>query len=179
MDQKNTIVKCKAHPNCLFNHNGVCDNYVINIGTDGKCECYVETAIEDRVSCYECNYFADDGQNQCPCDKHEQYVYRTAPACGDFKAKRGQRAKCNFVEDGWVDPEIVKEVCQPFTMSDHLCDISCTSATYAEDGELYCSLIQDYPERPLRCSAYDDGGCDCAEWDKSAHNCKLPKCCWR
>lgn len=43
MDQKNTIVKCKAHPNCLFNHNGVCDNYVINISADGKCECYVET----------------------------------------------------------------------------------------------------------------------------------------
>ena len=41
MDQKNTIVKCKAHPNCLFNYNGVCDNYVINIGADGKCECYV------------------------------------------------------------------------------------------------------------------------------------------
>ena len=43
MDQKNTIVKCKAHPNCLFNYNGVCDNYVINISADGKCECYVET----------------------------------------------------------------------------------------------------------------------------------------
>lgn len=43
MDQKNTIVKCKAHPDCLFNHNGVCDNYVINISAGGKCECYVET----------------------------------------------------------------------------------------------------------------------------------------
>ena len=54
MDQKNTIVKCKAHPNCLFNYDGVCDNYVINIGADGKCECYVETglvgnAIQDPV----------------------------------------------------------------------------------------------------------------------------------
>ena len=105
MDQKNTIVKCKAHPDCLFNHNGVCDNYVINISADGKCECYVETATENNAllegnpSCYECNYFADTGLLQCPCDKHEQYVYRKAPACGDFKAKRGQRAKCDFIQD--------------------------------------------------------------------------------
>ena len=110
MDQKNTIVKCKAHPDCLFNHNGVCDNYVINISADGKCECYVETATENNAllegnpSCYECNYFADTGLLQCPCDKHEQYVYRKAPACGDFKAKRGQRAKCNLFDDK-MDPE--------------------------------------------------------------------------
>ena len=143
MDQKNTIVKCKAHPNCLFNHNGICDNYVINISADGKCECYVETATENNAllegnpSCYECNYFADTGLLQCPCDKHEQYVYRKAPACGDFKAKRGQRAKCDFIQDG-VDQEIVNEVCKPF----------------------------------------DNDGCDCVEWDKSAHKCGLPKCCW-
>ena len=116
MDQKNTIVKCNRSPKCLFEHNGVCDNYVINIGVDGKCKEYTETAIEDRVFCYECDYFADTGLLQCSCDKHEQYVYRKAPACGDFKAKRGQRAKSNFIEDGWIDPEIVKEVCQPFTM---------------------------------------------------------------
>ena len=48
MDQKNTIVKCKAHPNCLFNYNGICDNYVINIGADGKCDCYVETENEEK-----------------------------------------------------------------------------------------------------------------------------------
>lgn len=174
MDQKNTIVKCYANPNCLFNHNGRCDNYVISIGEDGKCDCYVETANseEDKTkeklkgsdiillnrNCGECQYFQDTGLLQCPCDKHEQYVYRAAPACGDFKAKRGQRAKSNFFEDGCIDPEIVKEVCQPFTMSDHLCDIRCISAHYAENGELYCALIQDFPERPLRCSAYDDGG---------------------
>lgn len=49
MDQKNTIVKCKAHPDCLFNHNGICDNYVINISADGKCENYVETATEEHL----------------------------------------------------------------------------------------------------------------------------------
>lgn len=110
MEQKNTIVKCEAYPNCLFNHNGTCDNYVISIGEDGKCDCYVETAtendalLEEDPSCYECTYFADTGLLQCPCDKHEQYVYRKAPACGDFKAKRGQRAKCNLFDDK-MDPE--------------------------------------------------------------------------
>ena len=99
MDQKNTIVKCNRSLKCLFEHNGVCDNYVINIGVDGKCKEYTETAIEDRVFCYECDYFADTGLLQCSCDKHEQYVYRKAPACGDFKAKRGQRAKCNVYDD--------------------------------------------------------------------------------
>lgn len=49
MDQKNIIVKCKAHPDCLFNHNKVCDNYVINIGADGKCECYIETVSEEQI----------------------------------------------------------------------------------------------------------------------------------
>ena len=182
MDQKNTIVKCKAYPDCLFNHNGVCDNYVINIGADGKCESYIETTTENNVLlegnplCYECNYFADSGLLQCPCDKHEQYVYRKAPVCSDFKAKRGQRAKCDFFDDMMdIDnkhlgeavtikmkiaeldkPNKNKSIIKP--MSDHLCDIRCVSAHYAEDGELYCALIQNFPERPLRCSAYDDGG---------------------
>ena len=48
MEQKNTIVKCKAHPNCLFNHNGICDNYVINIGANGECESYVETELVEN-----------------------------------------------------------------------------------------------------------------------------------
>ena len=43
-------------------------------------------------------------------------------------------------------------------VSDHLCNIRYVSAHYTEDGELYCALIQDFPEHPLRCSAYDDGG---------------------
>ena len=138
MDQKNTIVKCKVHPNCLFNHNGVCDNYVININVDGKCECYIET--EDIYA---------------PPNAQEILEYTIKL---EQEKLRGQRAKRDLVEDGWVNPEIVKKVCQPFTMSDHLCDIRCVSAYYAEDGELYCALIQDFPERPFRCSAYDDGG---------------------
>lgn len=43
MEQKSTIVKCKAHPDCLLNHNGICNSYVINIDADGKCETYIET----------------------------------------------------------------------------------------------------------------------------------------
>ena len=47
MDQKNTIVKCARH-NCLFNHKGVCDNYVINIRADGSCQEYVETESNEE-----------------------------------------------------------------------------------------------------------------------------------
>ena len=127
MDQKNTIVKCAKHK-CLFNNGGTCDQYVITIGVDGECKCYVETATKNNVllegnpSCCECNYFEDTGLLQCLCDKHEQYVYRKGPVCRDFKTKRGQRAKSNVYDD--------------------------------------------------------DDGCDCPEWDKNIHGCKLPKCCW-
>lgn len=162
MEQKNTIVKCKTRPGCLFNHNGVCDNYVINIGADGKCESYVETA-----TCKDCKYYEDTKLLQCKCSKDGYYKIRTAPICSDFKAKtgvvgeyRGQRAKCNVYDDACDD--IVKiNINQPkkskHIISDHLCDIKCISAHYAEDGELYCKLIQDFPERPSRCSAYDNG----------------------
>ena len=167
MDQKNTIIKCKAHPNCLFNYNGVCDNYVINIGADGKCECYVETEqLQQQKTCHpDCIHFDDSDPMVGPIClfKHPEPLkkfYEGMP-CDYYHSinyTRGHRANGNFYEDGWVDPEIVKEVCQPFTMSDHLCDIRCVSAHYAKDGELHCALIQDFPERPLRCSAYDDGG---------------------
>ena len=116
MDQKNTIVKCTANPNCLFNHNGVCDNYVITIGADGSCQEYVET--EDvtirPVLCEHCGHYEDHGLLQNPCNKHECYRHRKDNACVDFIAIRGQRAKGNLLEDGMVDPEIVDEVCQPF-----------------------------------------------------------------
>ena len=48
MDQKNTIVKCYIKPDCLFCHNGICDNYVITIGSDGSCQNYVETETKDE-----------------------------------------------------------------------------------------------------------------------------------
>ena len=48
MEQKNTIVKCFANPDCLFCHNGICDNYVIIIGSDGSCQNYVATEAKDE-----------------------------------------------------------------------------------------------------------------------------------
>ena len=48
MDQKNTIVKCYAKPDCLFCYNGICNNYVITIGSDGSCQNYVETEVKDE-----------------------------------------------------------------------------------------------------------------------------------
>ena len=123
MDQKNTIVKCNRSPKCLFEHNGVCDNYVIHIGADGQCACYVETEKSIFISstCGDCEYFADTGLIQCPCDKHEQYVYRKAPACDDFKTKRGQRAKCDFYEDTCDDKETVISSIQDELLRQQMC----------------------------------------------------------
>lgn len=51
MDQKNTIVKCNL-TNCLYNYKGICDNYVIRINSNGKCENYVETTAKEDISDY-------------------------------------------------------------------------------------------------------------------------------
>ena len=68
MEQKNTIVKCNHSPECLFEHNGICNNYVINIGADGQCACYVETvvaSIQDELlrqqMCWYCDNNGFDG----------------------------------------------------------------------------------------------------------------------
>lgn len=66
MDQKNTIVKCTANPNCLFNHNGICDNYVITIGADGSCQEYIETvtaAIQDELLRHQMCWYCDHGSS--------------------------------------------------------------------------------------------------------------------
>ena len=109
-------------PICLFKHpeplkefyDGMpCDYYHQKLyATENEEQIYNKTKEMLEKSgvtlispiCGDCNYFADTGLLQCPCDKHEQYVYRKAPACGDFKAKRGQRAKCNLFDDK-MDPE--------------------------------------------------------------------------
>ena len=100
MDQKNTIVKCTTNPNCLFNHNGICDNYVITIGADGSCQEYVETEdITIRpVLCEHCGHYEDHGLLQNPCNKHGCYRHRKESACMDFIAIRGQRAKANLFD---------------------------------------------------------------------------------
>ena len=108
MDQKNTIVKCKAYPNCLFNHNGVCDNYVINIGEDGKCDCYVETEpIRGQKTCQDdCIHFDDSDPMVGPIClfNHPEPLkefYKDMP-CDYYHSTnytRGQRAKCNICDD--------------------------------------------------------------------------------
>ena len=85
MDQKNTIVKCNRSPKCLFEHNGVCDNYVINIGADGQCECYIETVSEEEI-------IYENAKKMLK----EVGVTLIEPK---GEVKRGQRAKCDFYED--------------------------------------------------------------------------------
>lgn len=84
MDQKNTIVKCNRSPKCLFEHNGVCDNYVINIGADGKCECYIET------------------ENESVSPSAQEILEYTIKL--EQEKLRGQRAECNLFDDK-MDPE--------------------------------------------------------------------------
>ena len=100
MDQKNTIVKCNRSPKCLFEYNGVCDNYVINIGADGQCECYIETEpIKEQKTCQDdCIHFDDSDPMVGPMClfKHPEPLkefYKDMPC--DYYHKRGQRAKCN------------------------------------------------------------------------------------
>ena len=105
MDQKNTIVKCKARPDCLFNYNGVCDNYVISIGKNGKCDCYVET-----TTCQDCEFYEDKKLLQNKCSKDEHYYLRTAPICDSFQetTKRGQRANCNIYDSVCDEKPVIK-----------------------------------------------------------------------
>ena len=104
MDQKNTIVKCTANPNCLFNHNGICDNYVITIGADGSCQAYVET---EQKTCHpDCIHFDDGDMLTGPIClfKHPEPpkdFYEGMP-CEYYHSTnytRGQRAKCNVFDD--------------------------------------------------------------------------------
>ena len=103
MDQKNTIVKCAMH-NCLFNHCGTCDQYVITIGVDGKCKGYVETELPvGQKTCHEdCIHFDDSDPMVGPVClfKHPEPLkkfYEGMPC--DYYYKRGLRAKCDFFDD--------------------------------------------------------------------------------
>lgn len=106
MDQKNTIVKCKAHPDCLFNYNGVCDNYVINIGADGKCECYIETARVDNFGISE----IEETAIYKPGSKEPLLILK--------EPQRGQRANCN-IYDSVCDEKPVIKIPDPKDMDIH------------------------------------------------------------
>jgi len=171
MDQKNTIVKCKAHPDCLFNHNGVCDNYVISIGKDYKCDCYVATA-----TCQDCEFYEDKKLLQNQCTKDGSYYLRTAPTCDNFqeRVKRGQRAKCNFYEDTCDDKIAVKmkiaELNKPnknkSTIKEVMpecdlpvCDWSCRYALRSGPSfnpDLWCDKMKAKPAVGLFCSDYEE-----------------------
>lgn len=135
MEQKNTIVKCTAHPDCLFCHNGICDNYVIIIGADGSCQEYVETE-----------------NDYTPPSTQEILEYTIK--LEQEKLTRGQREKCNFYEDKWIDPEIIKEGCQPF----HLCDTKCKYWQLNSYSEWVCGCMADDFNPHGYCPRYDDGG---------------------
>ena len=176
MDQKNTIVKCTANPNCLFNHNGICDNYVITIGADGSCQEYIETedVIIRPVFCEHCGHYEDHGLLQNPCNKHERYMHRKENACVDFISIRGQRAKCNFYEDTCDDKETVKikiaELNKPnknkSTIRDvapecdlSICDLFCKHALRSGPGfysDLWCDKMKGKPAVGSFCSEYEE-----------------------
>lgn len=113
MEQKNTIVKC-ARRNCLWNYHGTCDRYVIPISADGQCGTFVETAPNQEEINAEAFAKAQELHQFATKILERQGMTLLPPSP---EPMRGQRAKCDFYEDGWVDPEVVKEACQPFTCS--------------------------------------------------------------
>ena len=101
MDQKNTIVKCKAHPNCLFNHNGVCDQYVIHVGVKGECQEYYEceeSRHEDNLlmmnkpdppftipkNCHYCQHMVYGLSSMPYCEKRRLLIDIIDNDCDDF-----------------------------------------------------------------------------------------------
>ena len=167
MDQKNTIVKCYAHPNCLFNHNGVCDNYVISIGEDGKCDCYVETVTEEEIIYENAKKMLKEAGITLIEPKGE--------------VKRGQRAKGNFLEDMMdIDDKhlgepvtiqmkvaelnkpnknksTIKEVMPECDLP--VCDWSCKHALRSGpnfNSDLWCDKMKGKPAVGLFCSDYEE-----------------------
>lgn len=135
MDQKNTIVKCYANPNCLFNHNGVCDNYVISIGEDGKCDCYVETEEKETS-------FAD------------QYSFVEVK-----EYKQGQPVTLKIAEFNKPNKNksTIKEVIPECDLP--VCDWSCKHAL--KDGPsfnpyIWCDLYKANPAMGLFCSLKEE-----------------------
>lgn len=157
MDQKNTIVKCKMHPSCLFNHNGICDNYVINIGADGKCGGYVETAPAESVI-----------QDPVQIGLAFKKIFK------QMEAQKGQQAKCNIFDDACEDKVTVKmkvaELNKPnknkSTIRDvmpecdlPICDWSCKHALRSGptfNPDLWCDKMKGKPAVGLFCSDYEE-----------------------
>lgn len=149
MEQKNTIVKC-ARRNCLWNYHGTCDRYVIPISADGQCGAFVETApIHEEID-LEALAEAEE-LYQGATEMLAQQGAIIIPTSSE--PMRGQREKCDFYEDGCVDPEIVNEVCQPF----HLCDTQCRHWQLDSYSEWVCGCMTGNVNPHGYCPHYDDG----------------------
>jgi hypothetical protein len=157
----------------------VCDNYVINIGADGRCECYVETARADNFRISEIKEIA---------------IYKPGskePLLTLKEPQRGQRAKCNIYDDA-CDVSFLKEDLEkiqqtleqdsiPCTMKVAelnkpnknkstirevmpecdlpICDWSCTHALRSGptfNPELWCDKMKGKPAVGLFCSEYEE-----------------------
>ena len=133
MDQKNTIVKCYAKPDCLFNHNGICDNYVITIGADGSCQEYVET--EDVYT---------------PPSTQEILEYTIKL---EQEKLRSQRTKCSFYEDTCDDKEIIIASIQDELLRQQMC-------WYCDNGSSGNCKLTAKPslDRTGKCPRYQSTG---------------------
>ena len=134
MDQKNTIVKCTANPNCLFNHNGICDNYVINIGANGKCE----------------NYFETDNTYAPPS---AQEILEYTIKLEQEKLMRGQRTKGNLFDDACDNKETVIAAIQDELLRQQMC-------WYCDNGSHgNCKLTaKPFLDRNGKCPRYTSTG---------------------
>lgn len=146
MDQKNTIVKCKAYPNCLFNYNGVCDNYVINIGVDGKCDCYVETeSVKEQKTCHpDCIHFDDSDIMVGPIClfKHPEPLkdFFEGMPCDYYHSTnctRGQRTKSSIYDNVYnYEPFLTKAICSQCKYDTH--GNLCSRKNVASNGIWTC-----------------------------------------
>ena len=105
MDQKNTIVKCNA-TTCLYNHKGICDQYVIDLDMYGQCKDYCECEKTEAPAQLKSDLEYDEAPVYVT---HDETVDRTIVHFknGSYielkpaeEPKRGQRVKGNFIEDG-------------------------------------------------------------------------------
>ena len=126
MDQKNTIVKCNA-TTCLYNHKGICDQYVIDLDMYGQCKDYCECEKTEAPAQLKSDLKYDEAKELIATpenigaalkfisqkmdeEREAKLLYDNAKKMLEKvgvtliepkdEPKRGKRAKCNFIEDG-------------------------------------------------------------------------------
>lgn len=162
MDQKNTIVKCNA-TTCLYNHKGICDQYVIDLDMYGQCKDY------------------------CECEKTEAPAQLKSDLEYDEKPKRGKRAELPMLADGvpqdivdalldenLITPDVAKEI----TTGEE--SQTCVDCGHFDDTGLlqcWCKEIQQYSHRKNNpCEAFVER----TKYNKEIkpHKGKLNECWW-